>query len=168
MLYELLSFLGGAFLQINPTIAAGIIAAAATIIVSVVSVLFAKRLEYRGVLLKEHRDKKTPFYEEMVKLIFRIAFGSKLGLEPLTDEEMVKQMASFTENLVIWGSDDVLNAWVTFRMKSVEGFGDSPGQILFEVENLLLAIRKDLGHANKGFTRGRLLGAFINDVHTIL
>lgn len=166
--YKILSLLWEAFSQVNPTIGAGVIAAAATVVVSVMSVLVAKRIEHRSILLKEHREKKTPFYEEMVKFIFRIAFADKLELKPLTEKEMVKQMASFTENLVVWGSDDVVKAWVSFRAKSVEGFGDSPSGVLFEIENLLLAIRKDLGHANKGLSRGKILGTFVNDVHTIL
>lgn len=166
--YKLLSLFWNAFSQVNPTLGAGVIAASATVIVSVMSVLVAKRLEYRALLQKEHREKKTPFYEEMVKFIFRIAFAEKLGLEPITEEQMMKQMASFTENLIIWGSDDVVNAWVSFRTKSVEGFGNSPHGILFEIENLLFAIRKDLGHANKGLSKGKILGTFVNDIHTIL
>ena len=37
-------------------------------------------------------------------------------------------------------------------------------KILFEMESLLLAIRKDLGHSNRGTGRGAILGLFINDI----
>jgi hypothetical protein len=36
---------------------------------------------------------------------------------------------------------------------------------MFEIENLLLAIRKDLGHENKGLAPGKVLGLFVNDIH---
>jgi len=162
--YKSLAFLWEVFSHVNPTVGAGIIAASATVIVSVISVLVAKRLEYRAALLKEHREKKTPFYEEMVKFIFRIAFSEKLGMDPLTDKEMIEKLAQFTESLVVWGSDEVIDAWFRFRNRSINGI-DSPTAVLFEVESILLAIRQDLGHSNKGITKGKLLGLFVNDIH---
>ena len=35
---------------------------------------------------------------------------------------------------------------------------------LYVVEDLLLAIRKDLGHKNKNLTKGKILGLFVNDL----
>ena len=162
-LLKLLQLLWQAFSQVNPTLGAGIIAAAATIVVSVISVLVAKRLEYRAILEKEHREKKIPFYEGMVKFIFRLTFAQKLNLEPLSDQEMVHQMAIFTENLVVWGSNDVIDAWFKFRNHSINNA--SLDSIMFDIEDILLAIRRDLGHSNKGLVKGKILGLFINDIH---
>ena len=162
--FKLLQFLWSAFSQVNPTVGAGVIAAAATVLVSVISVLFAKRLEFRANVEKEHREKKIPFYEEMVKFIFRITFSQKLGIEPVTEQEMIQKMAEFTENLVVWGSDDVIDAWFKFRNRSINS-GGSDISVMFEIENILLAIRRDLGHHNKGLTKGKILGLFINDIH---
>lgn len=79
-------------------------------------------------------------------------------------------MAWITEHLVVWGSDDLLLAWNRFRNSSIQAVhNEGPDfNILFEVENLLLAIRKDLGHANKGVNRGKILGLFINDIDDYL
>lgn len=71
LLYKLFQLLWNAFLEVNPAVGAGIVAATATVIVSVFSVLVAKRLEQKSVLVKEHRERKTPIYEEIVQLIFR-------------------------------------------------------------------------------------------------
>ena len=163
-LYKLLQLLWEIFAQLNPTVGAGIIAATATIIVSVFSVLVAKHLEQKAVLLKEHRERKTPVYEEMVKLIFRFAFAEKIGLPPLAEQEIMIKMAWFTENLVIWGSDDLLLAWNRFRTYSIQNSDNPSFNMLFEVEKLLIAIRKDLGHSNKGIARGKILGLFVNDI----
>ena len=162
--FKLLQTLLDTFLQVNPTLGAGIIAASATIIVSVISVLIAKQMEFRATLSKEHREKKIPFYEGMVKFIFRTVFAEKLGLEPLTEKEMFQEMSKFTENLIVWGSDDVIDAWFKFRNKSIHGDGTGVN-IMFAVEDLLLAIRRDLGHKNKGLKQGKVLGLFINDIH---
>ncbi len=140
------------------------LAASATVFVSVISVLVAKRLEYKATLAKEHREKKIPFYEEFVDFVFRIALSEKLGLEPLTEREMIQQAAKFTQNLIVWGADDVIDAWFRFRNKSVNSDGSGVA-VMFEIENLLLAIRKDLGHENKGLAPGKVLGLFVNDIH---
>lgn len=147
--WKLLQLLWEVFSQVNPAVGAGMLAASATVFVSVISVLVAKRLEYKATLAKEHREKKIPFYEEFVDFVFRIALSEKLGLEPLTEREMIQQAAKFTQNLIVWGADDVIDAWFRFRNKSVNSDGSGVA-VMFEIENLLLAIRKDLGHENKG------------------
>ena len=162
--WKFLQFLWEIFSQVNPTVGAGMLAASATVVVSVVSVLVAKRLEFHATLAKEHREKKAPIYEEFVTFVFRIAFSEKLGLEPLSESEMAQQAAKFTQNLIVWGADDVIDAWFRFRNKSINSDGSGIA-VMFEIENLLLAIRKDLGHKNKGLVPGKVLGLFINDIH---
>jgi len=152
------------FAQVNPTVGAGMLAASTTIVVSVISVLVAKRLEYKATLAKEHREKKIPFYEDFVAFTFRIAFANKLGLEPLSEKELVEEATKFTQNLIVWGADDVVDAWFRFRNKSIHSDGSGVA-VMFDIEKLLLAIRKDLGHENKGLVPGKVLGLFVNDIH---
>lgn len=166
--FKLLQLLWNVFSEVNPTVGAGIVAATATIIVSVLSVLVAKNLEQKAVIVREHRERKTPIYEEIVQLIFRFAFSNKIGLTPLDEQEIKIKMVWITENLVIWGSDDLLLAWYKFRKCLVKNAESSSYEILFEVEDILLAIRKDLGHDNKGINRGKILGLFINDIDDYL
>ena len=80
-------------------------------------------------------------------------------------------MAEITPELIIWGSDEMLEAFHKFRTHSIRSSNEnnkSPYEILIVVEDLLLAIRKDLGHKNKNITRGKILGLFINDLPTDL
>lgn len=51
--YWLLSWISGVFSTLNPTVAVGILAASATILVSVTSALLSKRLEYQASIRKE-------------------------------------------------------------------------------------------------------------------
>jgi len=78
----------------------------------------------------------------------------------------MKFFANYTEKLTVWGSDGVVKAYRSLRMAS---FTDAaPAQSLFLYENLLMEIRRDLGHKNKGFQRGTLLGLFVNDIDQYL
>ncbi|MDP3300482.1 MAG: hypothetical protein Q8S36_00765 [Sulfuricurvum sp.] len=156
------------FSKINPAITTGIIAASTTIIVSVISVLYAKRIEHKSTLMKEHREKKVPFYDDLVRFILSFVFAEKRGITPLSEQEIINKLTYFTEDLIIWGSDDVLNAWIEFKKVLMTNAEQHSINVIFEVEKLLLVIRKDLGHANKGLIRGKLLSAFINDIDEYL
>ncbi len=162
--FKLIEIIIEAFSKVNPTIGAGIIAACATIIVSVISVLVAKRLEYKSILMKEHREKKVPFYDELIRFILGLVFAEKRSITPLSEQEIINKLTFFTEDLIIWGSDDVLNTWIEFRKVLIANTEQPSTNIVFEVEKLLLAIRKDLGHSNKNLSKGKLLSAFINDI----
>jgi hypothetical protein len=119
------------------------------------------------VILAHLREKKIPTYEKIINFIFSLTFADKLEKERPTENEMIKFMAEITQELVIWGSDEMLNAFYKFRMTSIENTGgdsSNPFGVLIMVEDLLLAIRKDLGHKNKNVSRGKILGLFVNDL----
>lgn len=155
------------FSSINPTLGAGMIAASGTVIVTLISVLVSKHFERKAHVLAHLREKKVPTYEKMIDFIFSITFAEKIGKKQPSEKEMIKFIAEITQELVIWGSDDMIDAFYKFRMRSIDsanGVQQEPAQILYSVENLLLAIRKDLGHSNRNMPKGKLLGLFVNDL----
>ena len=149
-------------LSLESDIAVAVIAASASISVSLISLVVSKYLESKAAIIQEIRAKKIPIYEELISVLMRFVFAQKLGLEPMSESELMKFMAEFTEKITVWGSDDVIKAWRKFRLSA--GGGSNPQSILFVYEDMLLAIRKDLGHKNSGFKKGTLLGLFVNDI----
>jgi hypothetical protein len=98
--------------------------------------------------------------------LFRnVVYASKLG-KPLEEKEMLEFFASFTQKFMVWGADEVVREWSAFRLKSVKA--DDPFGVLFAYEDLIRAIRRDLGHSNKGLKRGDILTLFVNDIDTVL
>ncbi|ALQ51457.1 hypothetical protein [Nitrosomonas ureae] len=165
--YLLLAKIWDVFSSIDPKLGAGLVAASATILVSVFTVLVSKHLERKAEILAHLREKKIPTYEKIINFIFSLTFAEKLGKKQPSENEMIKFMAEITQELVIWGSDEMLEAFYKFRMMSIEnadGNSNNPYAVLFMVEDLLLAIRKDLGHKNKNISRGKILGLFVNDL----
>lgn len=165
--YLLVAKIWYVFSSIDPKLGAGLVAASATILVSVFTVLVSKHLERKAEILAHLREKKIPTYEKIINFIFSLTFAEKLGKKQPSEKEMIKFMAEITQELVIWGSDEMLQAFYKFRMMSIEnteGTPNNPYNVLFMVEDLLLAIRKDLGHKNKDVGRGKILGLFVNDL----
>ncbi|MBW4542150.1 MAG: hypothetical protein KME43_23880 [Myxacorys chilensis ATA2-1-KO14] len=158
-IYLMMKIAADLLLALDPRVAAAIVAASATVLVSVFSVLVSKFLERRAKIIQEIRDKKIPVYEELIDFVFKIVRSSKKG-EQLPEDEVEDFMFSFTQQVIVWGSDSVLHAFYKFRHNGDSGDGQ---QAVLCMEELLLAIRRDLGHGNKGLSQGKILGLFIND-----
>lgn len=153
-LVAVLRIAAGYLRSVNSGIAVAIIAAAATGLVSVITLALTKAYETRASIRQDLRAKKVPVYEEFIQTIFKILFSEKLGQGPMDPVEMTKLFATSTEKLTIWASDDLIKAFG--RFKSAVNPAATPTGALFQLEDLMLAIRKDLAIR----TRGSLEAAF--------
>lgn len=155
--------------SLDSDIAVAIIAAAATAFVSVLSIVLGKVYESRALVHREHREKKVPVYEDLIKFMFRILMGAKAGGTP-SEGEVLAFMSDFNERIMVWGSDDVLAAWVKWRRAVTSGadVNANPMKIMLLYEQLILTIRRDLGHKNKDLGTGDVLALFVNDIDQVL
>lgn len=147
--------------RLDKQVAAAIIAASTTIIVSVASLILAKYFENKRLIEKDIRDKKIVVYEKMMTYFFKF-MGAK-------DKNKMQSMESFyvefSPSFLTWGSDEVIKHWSDFRRAAV--VSDSAA-VLANFEKLLLIIRKDIGHKNKGLDQNKtLLTVFINDLDSL-
>jgi len=72
-----------------------------------------------------------------------------------------------TPKLVTWASDDVIRAWTKFRKFAIRNSGENI-ELMFLFEEILKAVRQDLGHKSNNLEKGDLLGLFINDIDDFL
>ena len=155
------------FSGLQKEVAAAIIAATGTVLVSVISVMVGKYLERKRSIEQELRNKKIPMYNGFVEFWLNFMMSEKITGKQITEKETIKYFNKFTQELMVWGSDEVVSLWSQYRRKFVNQDPEKPDPSfnnMFEFEKLLLAIRKDTGHKNKGLKRGDLLGLFINDI----
>jgi hypothetical protein len=158
------------FFGLQKEVAAALVAASATILVSVFSVTGAKYYERKRAIEQDLRQRKIPIYEDFIKFLFRLIGSEKIGDKPMTEKEMQEFFIEFTQKLMIWGSDEVVIQWSKYRRASIKNSenGQADFNNMFDLENLLLAIRKDTGHKNKNLKKGDLLGLFINDIENYI
>ena len=159
VLIGLASWIGG----LDSDVAKAVVAAGATVLASVLALVGSKAYEARSAVRQDLRVKKTPIYEDIVTTLYRVMFASMLDEAPLSEKELTKFFAQTTERLTIWGSDSLLKSWGRWKTQ----VGD-PEKGLFTFEDLLLAIRKDLGHRNRGLQRGSILRLFVTDIDDYL
>jgi hypothetical protein len=153
------------WVSVNSQIAIAIIAATATVCVSVISIAIAKAYESRALIKRELREKKIPVYVDLLEFMSRILMGSKIGNEP-SEGEVLKFLFDFNQRFMIWGADDVVAAWSKLRRTIVHEaiVKANPQAVMFLYEQLIMAIRRDLGHKNKNLGRGDILALFLNDI----
>lgn len=159
-------------LELDPNVKAGLIGATALIFASIVSTVIQKRSEQELNIQIEHRKNFGPIYEEFINnVLIRVLLADKLGKKPLSQTDLVKVIADFTRDILVWGSNDVLNAYQDFRKLGNLGSNiadDDKFKLVYAMEDLILAMRKDLGHSNKGLNRGDILRLFVNDIDNYL
>lgn len=155
-----------AWASLDPQVEAGIIVGAATVLVSVIGVVVGKHLETRLLIRKEHREKKSPVYEKLIEFMFRASKDIRTGNTP-PEEDFLDSMMVLSQNIMVWGSDDVLVAWVLWRQSGTDwatfktGATDDSAHLM---EKLIYAIRRDLGHGKKDLPRGAALAVLWSNI----
>lgn len=156
------------FSELSNAVAASIIAAIGTVLISVISVITTKYFDKKREIRKEHREKKIPVYEELISFMLKVILSKNIGKKPPNEHEITIFLMKFTEKIIIWGSDDVLKSYQFFREELIKTQQSSDKtsltNVIFNFENLILEIRKDLGHKNKDIDKGDILSLFVNDI----
>jgi hypothetical protein len=63
--------------KIDKQVAVTIISASSTIIISVISILYAKYLENKRMIKKDIRDKKIPIYDDFINYFFKFMYSKE-------------------------------------------------------------------------------------------
>ncbi|MCW2835346.1 MAG: hypothetical protein JWN68_3299 [Nocardioides sp.] len=106
----------------------------------------------------------TEFVEGLLSIFSSSAESDETDSEDAQATEVSPDLLQFfkkiTPQLMIWASNDVVVKWSRFRRG---GDKHPPMEYMFMMEELLTAIRKDLGHSG-AITKGDLLGLYVNDI----
>ncbi|MBN1588173.1 MAG: hypothetical protein JW888_01525 [Pirellulales bacterium] len=145
---------------VDPKLGALLAAAAGTTIVSVGLVVLSRYAESRAAAARLVHEKKIAVYEQLMQFLFRTLLATRSG-EPLPEADAVKFMTNFAQRIMVWGSDEVLEAWSDFRTALGE-----PARAMRAYERLVLTVRRDLGHENRNLGPGTMLSLVLDDVET--
>lgn len=156
--WAILSLLG----SLESELYTAIIAASATILASVLAMIFSKRYEHKTLIKQQIREQKVPVYETLISTFFETIFSDKTGQKQPSEEDVIKKLADLTPKLIVWGSQDVIRSWIDFRNHDWQNAESKKSLVL--LDSLLLAIRKDLGNKSKKLDQFDLLKMFVNDL----
>jgi len=128
------------------------------VLVAIISGALVKHFEYRNTVRVEPRAKKAPIYEDFIRYLLKtLVLEVKAG--KVDEKKALEFFADFTPRLALWSTDKVFRAYMEFRTASLK---KPEPNILFLFEKVVWAMRRDLGHKNKGLGEGDLLRMFVN------
>lgn len=158
-LYKAISLLSSIASKLDAVVIVALITGAVSIIGVIISSIISKSIDYKKARREYLAQKREAPYGEFVEMIYKVQQSSKDG-HKYPQEDMIKDLTSFSKQITLWGSPAVVNNWVKFKenaTKQTDGIDN-----LLLTEKIMNAMRKDLGL--KKVKKGNLLAFFINDI----
>jgi predicted nucleic acid-binding protein len=135
------------------------------IVTGIVALVTSQQHAKAREITELHRPKKTKLYTEFITEFVGILRNHREG--KMQDTGVSKKLEdfffNFTTGVMLWGSPDVLRHYGAFRRISVN---PDPSNLLL-VDDILQAMRKDLGLSNWGLARGDLIKMLLTDPESL-
>lgn len=147
--------------KMDAVVVTAIIAGAVSITGVVISSIVAKVLEFKKSRQEYLAQKREEPYGEFVEMVYKLTINQNNN--HYKQEDMVKDLSSFSKKITLWGSKDVVKKWVQFRKNAANPEGAIRNLLL--IDDIMNAMRKDIGV--KGVGQKELLSFFINDTENI-
>ncbi len=145
--------------SLSSNVDAVVVVALITGILSLLTVIVSKRIEFKKNREDYLSKKREGPYGAFVDMVYKIMDNGKTPGSYST-EDMKSDFISFSKEITLWGSPKVVKKWREFREN-----GTNPKKAfdnLFLIEDLMNEMRKDLGM--KKTNKGGLLSFFVNDL----
>jgi len=137
------------FSSLNPTISAGIITGATTILAATLAIALGRYYEKKKDIEAHYRSTKTDIYDEFLKEFFSLFFQTE---EKKDMNEFVAFLREWQRKMIIWGGEEVLAHYIKWMTKLKSGNPDA--ESMFMTEELFRLIRKDLGNSSSKLPKG--------------
>jgi hypothetical protein len=113
--------------------------------------------ERREAIESELSEKKYAAYTTLINIFFDVLKASKAGQRPSSD--LGTRMMDANKDLLIFGSDEVFLTYQAWTRSLPEG----QKVMLHKFAEVIIAIRRDMGHAKTTLTTDDVLRSFIID-----
>ncbi len=132
-----------------------------------------------------HFTKKRKAYTDFITILSEVLKAEQRDT-PITPEELLQAMYNFRREMIIWGGTDTINAFdnyisvseaeaeaeaVAVAEAEAEAVAEAelntetkpePLATLIAMDNLLRAMRKELGHNDRTLDKGAVVGMFLD------
>lgn len=159
--WEALAYFFALLSTANPEVAAAIIGGMSTALVGIAAALLAHRSARTRASDDAHRVKKVEIYRNFLEIITRQMANENdsVTIKPIKEHELIKFLVNFRDDIMLWGSPSVINAFRNFNIQCQTG-----GLNTFNaVDRLYRAIRKDIGLSNWGLEPNALVKMYLSD-----
>ncbi len=151
-----------------------LVTAALTVASALVVQAMTSASQRRREIEADQRKEKAQVYEAFMTLWFDdmmlpgLLEKNRADKAGRVQDDLIRKMGNFTKKAILWGSDDVVKEYSSYRKMLTGQTASDPKPLdpkLAGLERLFFAFRKDLGYRNRGLAQRDLLALFINDLH---
>ncbi|MHC4334516.1 MAG: hypothetical protein ACYSUV_12305 [Planctomycetota bacterium] len=155
-----------AWVMVQPSqIAAAIIAFGGTVIAGIGAVVISQQRAKARDIRESHRPQKTKLYTDFITQVVGIMREHRGGktLDEAATKKLEDFFFDFTTRVMLWGSPRVLQHYGAFRK-----VGEKPDpNIILLLDDILQAMRRDLGLSNRALARGDLIKMLLTDPESL-
>lgn len=149
----------GALSSMDAAIVVAFVTGCVSIVTVVLGTLLNSYLAYKHREREYLRSHREDTYRQLISAFVKVLKRPKIGAE-YSQDEMLDDIFTFTENLMLWGSADAIKLWSEWRIKA--GDNPDPMELMLGQEQIIMQLRKDVGQKKK-LPQGSILKLFIND-----
>ncbi|MDO7413184.1 hypothetical protein Q5X48_15340 [Acinetobacter baumannii] len=155
LIVYLLYFFIGWLKGLNPSVGAALVTAS----LGLVGLWYAQWQSKSRDIAESHRASKIELYN----LFFEIleSFQNEEIDSGELPEELKKKLVKLNRGLILWASPEVIKAYLKFRI--IANDTNSSRNLLFAVDEIYQAIRKDLSNSNSTLSKGDLIRLNLKD-----
>ncbi|MCY4531542.1 MAG: hypothetical protein OXC84_04330 [Gammaproteobacteria bacterium] len=144
-----------AMIHAGPAVQSGILAMIGVVSAGIIANVSAKKREIEA----RHFNEKREGYKAFVDMIFDSLMAEKRGKKPPTERQMREKIIEYKKMLLIWADSDVIKTWNKFEIKGINKIDNEATLKLWD--ELLRAMRKDLGKDDSQFKKGELFSLLL-------
>lgn len=150
--FKLTIYIFQVFTTLDTNLAVAIIAGSTTIIASTLAIVLGKHFEAKKGREVAHREKKVALYDDFLEKLFEIF----LGEGGLKQAEFVPYLRDTQRKIILWASPNVIKSYADWHKELRLHMGNPKAKSMIKMIDFFLALRKDLGHSNKGIKHEHL------------
>lgn len=148
-------------LSLDKEVAAAFIGGFVTVGVAVLTLVITARSNKKKDIAEAHRPEKMRVYSDFMGFYFdafkKSRLGESINPEAALSPEAIERGFEITKGMIGWASPSVIKTALRLGSAGPE----NPEQGLLQLNEVLLAMRKDLGLTNRGLQPGDLIQMFL-------
>lgn len=138
----------GLFLQASATVQLGAI----TALISVIAFLYNNHHQQNREIKSRQFAEKRQAYQKFFDLMFDIFDAQRTGT-PLEDTVVIQRMGLVVKEIMVWGSADTINQYNAYMKTAQSTDSAEYGHAIKNMEALMRALRRDLGHNDRALDK---------------
>lgn len=130
-------------------------------VIGYISWLYQREKEKRISVQNQLSDKKYQVYNKIINLFFGV-FENTIKKNDGSQDDIESKMIEIVKELTIYGSDSTLKQF-SYWKRTAGLPNKTPSDSLKDFVNILIALRKDMGHPDTQINYDDILGMMIID-----